>query len=92
MRNAVGTAILLIGLLGPATLTYGQQAQSCEDQLRAVRVLAEQMARSRSQSEVELSQTVAALLKQIDGLRQEVDTWKAKAPKDGNEPQVGVGK
>ena len=87
-RTSTFALVFLLSALAPA---WAQQAP-CEDQLRAIRVLAEQMARSRSQSELDLSQTVAALLKQIDGLRQEVDAWKAKAPKDGNEPKVGVGK
>ena len=85
--------LLVLLLAWPTSPASAQQAAPpCEDQLRAVRVLAEQMARSRSQSEVDLAQTIAALLKQIDGLRQEVDAWKAKAPKDGNEPKVGVEK
>ena len=89
-RSLSALGCLLV--LAATPVAAQQPAPSCEDQLRAIRVLAEQMARSRSQSELDLSQTVAALLKQIDGLRQEVDAWKAKAPKDGNEPKVGVGK
>ena len=69
MKRVIG-AVLCSVLLLPSGQIFAQQP-TCEDTLRTVRILAEQYAASRSRTEIEAAQTVAALLKQIEVLKAE---------------------
>lgn len=74
----------IIGLLSLILMFGGSTAVSlaqtpCEDSVRTLRILAEQYAASRQRTEIEAAQTIAGLLKQIDGLKAENEALKKGA-------------
>ena len=81
----IGGVVAVAGLLWLAAPSWparaqAQQAPSCEDQLRATRILAERYQRSRQRAEVEASGMIADLLKEVERLRAALEA-AAKAPK-----------
>ena len=72
---ALGALALGLVLLPPGGQILAQ-APSCEDQLRAARVLADRYQRSRSQAEIETSALIADLLKQNADLQAQVEAAK----------------
>ena len=81
MRGRLQVAALVLWLLLPPAGQSPAQEPSCEDQLRAARVLADRYQRSRMQSEIETSALIADLLKQNAELRAALEAAKAaKAP------------
>ena len=71
-------AMAVLALAVPAA---AQSQQTCEDRLRTAQVLAEQYAVSRQRGEVDAAQTIAALLKQLEALRAEMERLKSKEGK-----------
>ena len=77
MRRLVLIGCVLVALTLPAA---AQTPASCEDELRAVRILVEQVSQGRQRAEVTAAQTIAALLKRVEALEAEVKAAKAAAP------------
>mgnify|MGYP001567931106 CR=1 FL=1 len=77
MRRLVLTGCVLVGLALPAAA----QGPACEDELRTVRILVEQVSQGRQRAEVTAAQTIGALLKRVEALEAEVKAAKtAPAP------------
>ena len=75
MRDLIAVVVavwILIGLAAPA-----EPQTSCEDQLRATRILAERYQRSRQRAEVEASAMIADLAKEVERLRAALEAAKA---------------
>ena len=96
MRRAVRRGRWAV-LLGLGALLIGQpvaataQARGCDDELRTLRVLANQLSGARSRVEIESAQVIADLLKQVDALKTDVDRLRreaapAPAPKPAEPP------
>lgn len=74
-RTVLATILLLSGFV-----SVGTAQTSCEDGFRTMKILAEQYAASRNRTEVEAAQSVAALMKQIETLKAELEAAR-KAPR-----------
>lgn len=79
---ALAASIAMVPFEAPA-----QATRSCEEALRATRILAERYALSRQRAEIEAAHAMAGLLKQIEQLRAQVQALEAEkvkaAPKEG---------
>lgn len=74
MRLVLGV-LLMLALALPASA----QAPACEDELRAMRVLVEQVSQGRQRAEFSAAQTIAALLKRVEVLETDLKAAKAAA-------------
>ena len=81
MRRPRVAIVASLLALAPAVPAVAQSQQTCEDRLRTAQVLAEQYAVSRQRGEVDAAQTIAALLKQLEALRAEMERLKSKEGK-----------
>ena len=75
MRRSRLVILASLMALAPA-VPAAAQPQTCEDRLRTLQVLSEQYAVSRQRGEVDAAQTIAALLKQLEALRAEMERLK----------------
>lgn len=75
MRALIGLALFVLLVV----VDIGAQAQppACEDELRAVRILVEQVSQGRQRAEVTAAQTIGALLKRVEALEAEMKAAKA---------------
>ena len=73
--SALGLALLVVA--APAAPAHSQAPPTCEDQLRATRILAERYQRSRQRAEVEASAMIADLAKEVERLRAALEAAKA---------------
>lgn len=83
MRRVAALLGLPLVALMPLVAVFPVAAQppSCEDQVRALRALAEQLSVSRQRGEADMAQAVAALAKQVETLRATVQALEAEKAK-----------
>ena len=74
-RRLLGLSVFVALALLPRGAT-AQAPSSCEDSLRTVRVYADTLANVRQRIELDAAQTIAALLKRVEGLQAEVTALK----------------
>ena len=86
MRPAFLRGIALTGLCLLPAAAFGQDI--CQDQLRGVRVYAERLTKEKQASDLDAAQTIAGLIKQIEGLQAEMQRMKTKPPDIPAEPKV----
>ena len=85
MRRVAALLLVVVPLVAfmplVAVFPVAAQPPSCEDQVRAMRALAEQLSVSRQRGEADMAQAVAALAKQVETLRAAVQALEAEKAK-----------
>ena len=72
----VGVAIFLVVSSATVHAQSVPPPDACQDQLRGVRVYAERLRSEKNASDLDAAQTIAALIKQVESLRAELEAFK----------------
>ena len=75
-RWSLGVLVVGLSLLTPSTGRTQSPLETCQDQLRGVRVYAERLGKSKQAEDLDAAQTIAALIKQVEALRAELEQAK----------------